>query len=321
MMPGSPPSGVRPGGPGSLSRSPGKARAGVGEFPCRPSGDSCRRAGPYGRELELQRSDDLSHAGIKLDRGRGLEFRQLPGMTYASASWQYVRNRTTMAITGRWEKDVYPGLRELEVTLPSVDFRIERREKLTRALFTAQLLGSYRKTNYPHAALAPQIIGSTDYANGILGAALAWRHGRGLEVRLRCDHDSYSASNGNTGYRETRAFLTVGYRPALVSEDLLDRSVESTVSRLDGLTGIGRHRHRILRWNAGVGEVPNYARKGCRLANPQFKKYRQQQKEVIRESGVPGIASTVAGGFLVRRYIATRVRLLASMAGHAFRLR
>lgn len=140
--------------------------------------------------------------------------------TYASASWQYVRNRTTMAITGRWEKDVYPGLRELDVTLPSVDFRIERR--VTRA-FTAQLLGSYRKTDYPHAALAPQIIGSTDYANGILGAALAWRHGRGLEVRLRCDHDSYSASNGNTGYRETRAFLTVGYRPALVPEDLTER--------------------------------------------------------------------------------------------------
>jgi hypothetical protein len=131
-------------------------------------------------------------------------------MTYASAGWLYERNRTTLAVTGRWEKDIYPGLPSLDVTLPGVNFRVERR--VTHA-FTAQLLGSWAKTDYPHAALASQVIGSTEYANSILGAGLIWRHGRGLEVRLRCEHDTYTVSNGNTGYHETQAFLTVGYRP------------------------------------------------------------------------------------------------------------
>jgi hypothetical protein len=115
-----------------------------------------------------------------------------------------------LAVTGRWEQDIYPGLPSLDVTLPGADLRVERR--MTRA-FTAQLVGSWNKTDYPHAALVSQVIGSTEYANNILGAALIWRHGRGLEIRLRCDHDTYTASNGNTGYHVTQAFLTVGYRP------------------------------------------------------------------------------------------------------------
>ena len=143
-------------------------------------------------------------------------------MTYASASWQYKLNRTTLAVTGRWEKDIYPALSTLDATISGAGFNVERR--LTRD-FTAQLVGTWYKTDYPHAALTSEVIGSTDYANSILGATLTWRHGRGLEVRLRCDHDSYSVSNGNTGYRETRAFLTVGYRPmpVPVSEDLTER--------------------------------------------------------------------------------------------------
>jgi hypothetical protein len=132
-------------------------------------------------------------------------------MTYASAVWQYQRNRTTLGVTARWEKDIYPGLSNLDAILSSVGFNVER--KLTRA-FTAQLLGNWYKYDYPHTMLASHVVGSTDYANALLGAALTWRHGRGLEVRLRCDHTSNSVSNGNTGYHETRVFLTVGYRPA-----------------------------------------------------------------------------------------------------------
>jgi hypothetical protein len=131
-------------------------------------------------------------------------------VTYASAGWQYQRHRTTLTVTGRWEKDIYPGISSLDATLSGASFTIDRR--LTRA-FSLQLLGNWYKTEYPHAALASQVIGSTDFANSILGAAVTWRHGRGLEVRLRGDHDSYGVSNGNTGYHETRVFLTVGYRP------------------------------------------------------------------------------------------------------------
>jgi hypothetical protein len=129
--------------------------------------------------------------------------------TYASAGWQYSRNRTTIGVTGRWEKDIYPGLASLDATRPSAEFNVQRR--LTRAL-TAQLLGTWYKYDYPHAQLTQS--GSTEYANSVIGASLAWRHGRSLEIRLRCDHNSYTVSNGNTGYRDNRVFLTVGYRPA-----------------------------------------------------------------------------------------------------------
>jgi hypothetical protein len=131
--------------------------------------------------------------------------------TYASAGWQYQRNRTTLAVTGRWEKDIYPGLSSLDVTMPSVQFNVQRR--LSRAL-SVQLLGSWTQTHYPNQVLTPQIAGSTQYANTVLGGSVVWRHGYGLEVRLRCDHESYTVSNGNTGYHETRVFLTVGYRPS-----------------------------------------------------------------------------------------------------------
>jgi hypothetical protein len=135
--------------------------------------------------------------------------------TYASASWQYQFNRTTLAINAHGEKDVYPSLSALDRNNYGVGFSAERR--LTRNL-TARILGNWAKTDYPVATPSSGVPGSTDYANSTLGASLAWRHGRGLEIRLRCSHDSYSVANGNTGYRETRAFLTVGYRPTALAQ-------------------------------------------------------------------------------------------------------
>ncbi len=66
---------------------------------------------------------------------------------YASAGWQYQRNRTTIAVSGRWEKDEYDGVPSLDYTRSGAEFSMARR--LTRAL-TAQLLGRYYKTDYPH---------------------------------------------------------------------------------------------------------------------------------------------------------------------------
>jgi len=125
-------------------------------------------------------------------------------VTYASAGWNYVRNRTTFGLTGRWEKDTYDGLPQLNVTRGDAGFSIER--KLNRA-FSAQLLGSIYRTEYANADFA-----ETD---GRVGAALTFRQGRGLEVRLRYDHTSRIASgiSSGSGYSENRAFLTIGYRP------------------------------------------------------------------------------------------------------------
>jgi hypothetical protein len=135
--------------------------------------------------------------------------------TYVSAGWQFQRNRTVLAVTGRWEKDVYPGLPSLDTLTPNAQFNMQRR--LSRA-WTVQLSGNWNHTHFPYAVLSQQISGSTQYDNAAISGGVIWHHGRGLEVRLLIEHDSYTVSNGNTAYQESRAFLTVGYRPARVSQ-------------------------------------------------------------------------------------------------------
>ena len=130
--------------------------------------------------------------------------------TYASAGWLLQRNRTTFSVTARWEKDVYLGLPSLDTVMPSAQFNMQRR--LTRA-WTLQLSGSRNQVHYPSTVLTPQTTGSTQYANDTISGGVIWRHGRWLEVRLRVEHDSYTVSNGNTGYQDSRVFLTIGYRP------------------------------------------------------------------------------------------------------------
>jgi len=143
--------------------------------------------------------------------------------TFANGSWSYVRNRTTLALSAHYERDSYPSQSQFDVKNAGGEASIERR--LSRA-FTAQLIGRYYKYNYPNAtalqlvsAAAPVtnaalLNSSTDYSDALVGFALAWRHGRALEVRLRFYHDAHDATVGNDTYRENRIFLTVGYRPA-----------------------------------------------------------------------------------------------------------
>ena len=128
---------------------------------------------------------------------------------YASAGWSYQRNRTTIGLSGRWEKDLYGRDPQFDYTRSGAEFRVARR--LTRAL-TAEVLGRYYKTDYVHG-LAVSQIGTPSFDDESVAAALTWRHGRGLEVKLRCEHSS-RMTTGIYGYRENRAFLTVGYRPS-----------------------------------------------------------------------------------------------------------
>jgi hypothetical protein len=123
--------------------------------------------------------------------------------TYGSIRWDYSRNRTTFAVSGTWEKDSYEGLPLQDVTRGSGDLRVERR--LSRAV-TAELLGRVYRTDFIN----------TDFSetDGLAGAALTFREGRGLEFKLRYEHSSRVVSAGGSGgYHENRAFLTVGYRP------------------------------------------------------------------------------------------------------------
>jgi hypothetical protein len=125
-------------------------------------------------------------------------------VTYATVGWEYVRNRTTFRLSGRWEKDSYDGLPQLDVDRGDGEFAVER--KLTRAL-SAEISGSLLRTDYSDANFGETY--------GRVGGGLTFRAGRGLEIRLRYDHTSriVSGTDSGTGYAEDRAFLTIGYRP------------------------------------------------------------------------------------------------------------
>ena len=129
-------------------------------------------------------------------------------VTYGSVGWEYARNRTTIGVSGTWERDSYDGQPQLDVTRGSAEFRVER--KLS-SMLTAQLLGRIYRTDYVN----------TDFSetDGLVGAALMFHAGRGLEIKLRYDHTSRTVSGVGVvpgvsgGYNENRAFLTIGYRP------------------------------------------------------------------------------------------------------------
>ena len=125
-------------------------------------------------------------------------------VTYSALGWEYQRNRTTLGLSGRWEKDSYGGEPLLNLNRANLEFNIERR--LTR-LFTAQVTGSLYRTDYAQTNFS-----ETD---GRVGGGLVWREGRGLELKLRYDHTSriVGGTGSGTGYEENRVFLTVGYRP------------------------------------------------------------------------------------------------------------
>jgi Surface lipoprotein assembly modifier len=128
---------------------------------------------------------------------------------YATVGWQYVRNRTTIALSGHWEKDTYGEQPSLDYTRGGVEINLQRR--LTRSL-TAQLMGRYYKTNYVNISAA-EVNGSPNYNDELIGAILAWHHGRGLEVRLRYAHSARVTPGTDFGYGENRVLLTIGYRP------------------------------------------------------------------------------------------------------------
>jgi len=129
-------------------------------------------------------------------------------VTYGSIGWEYARNRTTISVSGTWEKDSYDGQPLLNLSRGSAEIRVER--KLS-SMLTAQLLGRLYRNEYVN----------TDFSetDGVVGAALMFHAGRGLEIKLRYDHSSRTVSGVgvvpgvSSGYNENRAFLTIGYRP------------------------------------------------------------------------------------------------------------
>lgn len=128
---------------------------------------------------------------------------------YGSVGWEYQRNRTILALSGYWEKDDYASDAAFNRTMTTGELRLSRQ---LRQAFTVQITGRLYKTNYANVDL-PAASGSPETQTSSLNAALEWRHGRGLVLKLALEHSSYATSPSGTGYKENRVFLTVGYRP------------------------------------------------------------------------------------------------------------
>jgi hypothetical protein len=146
---------------------------------------------------------------------------------FGSVLWKFARNRTTIGVSGHWGKDVYISQPQFDVTRVGGEVNVER--KLSRA-FALQVLGRYYRNDYPNATVQTLNGGSPKYDDEIVAAMVSWRYGRALEVRLRAEHTSHNTPGLDQGYRENRAFLTIGYRPR--TQDSIDTlsPIDSTES-------------------------------------------------------------------------------------------
>jgi hypothetical protein len=122
-------------------------------------------------------------------------------LTYASLNLDYEFHRTTIGLSGQWERDSYDGQPALDLQRAIAQASVTR---VFSPRITAQLVASVYRTDYSHVDFAE--------TNGLAGIVLTYKAPRGLLLRLRADHVSQIASGGQVSYAENRVFLTVGYQ-------------------------------------------------------------------------------------------------------------
>ena len=133
---------------------------------------------------------------------------------YASAGWQFSRLRTTLGLTGSWERDTYDREDIYDRTSANVESILARHVTET---ISADITAGVNRTKYLNQ-------GFTD-SYGTVGAGLTWRPGRWVDVYARYDH-SFRRTSGpvsltapGAGYDENRVFVMIGYRPHTASDE------------------------------------------------------------------------------------------------------
>ena len=137
---------------------------------------------------------------------------------FASLAWNYKRSRTTIDLSARFEKDDYQLDPTLDVKRGGGELRLDR--QVTR-IFNAELLGRYFRTDYADTFVT-QIQASPRYDDELIATVLSLRYGRGLEIKLRLEHDARVTSGFSNSYKDNRAFLTVGYRSNNAPPEIVD---------------------------------------------------------------------------------------------------
>lgn len=140
--------------------------------------------------------------------------------TYGTAGWEFARLRTTVGLTGNWERDMFDLQSVYDVTRASVGLNLGR--ALTPKL-SVNVSGAVDRYDYMNEGFTNNF--------GTAGAGVSYLAGRWLIVYARYDH-SFSRSAGSPEgvplvggltYDENRVFVMVGYRPH--SEDMEEGGV------------------------------------------------------------------------------------------------
>jgi hypothetical protein len=123
---------------------------------------------------------------------------------YASGELRFELNRTTMAVSTRWERDTYAQFADSTLDVNSGDISASVTRRLTPAL-ALQVVGSWQHIRYYTSNYY-----QTDWP---VGAALIYTPARRGDFKFRVDHVRQNVEGPGVEYTENRALLTVEYWP------------------------------------------------------------------------------------------------------------
>ncbi len=121
---------------------------------------------------------------------------------YLESSWNYLRNRTTLSLSARWNDDSYDSLPTLDLRFTDVELRAERQ---ISPFVSAHVLESLRHYDYLYSTASSR--------NLIGGAGLSIRLGRTVNLSVDIAREDQSAPAALNRYRENRAGIIFTYHP------------------------------------------------------------------------------------------------------------
>jgi hypothetical protein len=121
---------------------------------------------------------------------------------YGSAELRFQRNRTTIALSARWERDTFAQSAPTDITDGAVEAFFQRR---MTPLLALQLHGSWGHIHYYNGGYY-----ETDWP---VGAAVLLSPGRRVDFKLSADHIRHNVTASGLSYTENRVFLVAEYRP------------------------------------------------------------------------------------------------------------
>ena len=127
---------------------------------------------------------------------------------YGSAGWRFEKLRTSIDLTGAWERDTYDLQPVFNATREVVEVRVGR--AITPQL-SANISGSLGRYDYSNQGFTDKF--------GIVGGTIAYHPGRWVILYARYDHSFRRTAGissllfGGSGYDENRVFVMIGYRP------------------------------------------------------------------------------------------------------------